>query len=161
MHNIQRGVRQRCIYSTDLLNVYSEPILKDLDVLPRYITGGQNIADDTLLIQKENYKGSYRRLWKKEGRKETNINQWKTECNMMKPKCKYKFVFLFWLLKRMPVFVSVLHLYLIYGAHSTRAPIVIGQADIHWTYCSIWLAIRCNIHGRSIDINLLLLKLVY
>ena len=52
---IERGVRQGCVFSPDLSNLYSEMILRELEDLPGLVVGGHNInniryADDTVLI---------------------------------------------------------------------------------------------------------------
>ncbi|KAG1714816.1 Ribonuclease Oy [Nymphon striatum] len=53
--SIKRGVRQGCVMSPDLFNLYSEHILRQLEDLPGISLGGNNInnirfADDTALI---------------------------------------------------------------------------------------------------------------
>ena len=53
--DIKRGVRQGCILSPKLFNLYSEEVFKDLDHLEGIVIGGRNInniryADDTALI---------------------------------------------------------------------------------------------------------------
>eukprot|EP00112_Aurelia_sp_Birch-Aquarium-sp1_P006119 Seg1683.7 transcript_id=Seg1683.7/GoldUCD/mRNA.D3Y31 product="LINE-1 reverse transcriptase" protein_id=Seg1683.7/GoldUCD/D3Y31 len=52
---IKRGVRQGCILSPKLFNLYTEDIFKEADKLPGVNIGGRNItnlryADDTALI---------------------------------------------------------------------------------------------------------------
>ena len=53
--DIKRGVRQGCILSPKLFNLYTEDIFKQADKLPGVNIGGKNItnlryADDTALI---------------------------------------------------------------------------------------------------------------
>ena len=55
LQHIKRGVRQGCVLSPDLFNIYSEAIMKSIRDLEGIKIGGQNItsiryADDTALI---------------------------------------------------------------------------------------------------------------
>ena len=55
--DIERGVRQGCIFSPDVFNPYSEVILRDLEPMQGFTVGGHNInnlryADDTILFAK-------------------------------------------------------------------------------------------------------------
>jgi len=52
---IGRGVRQGCVFSPDLINLYGEVILRELDGMPGFVIGGHNVnniryADDTVLL---------------------------------------------------------------------------------------------------------------
>ena len=52
---IKRGVRQGCVYSPDLFNLYGEKIFRELEDLEGISVGEQNIkslrfADDTALV---------------------------------------------------------------------------------------------------------------
>ena len=52
---IERGVRQGCVLSPKLFNMYTEPIFRAIEELPGLTIGGENInnfryADDTALV---------------------------------------------------------------------------------------------------------------
>jgi len=52
---IKKGVRQGCVMSPDLFNLYSERALRELEDMPGMVVGGSNInniryADDTVLL---------------------------------------------------------------------------------------------------------------
>ena len=52
---IKRGVRQGCVLSSSLFNLYTEHIFRQIDELPGVKIGGRNInnlryADDTVLL---------------------------------------------------------------------------------------------------------------
>lgn len=53
---IERGIRQRCIFSPDLFNQYSEAVLSEWEILPGFIIGRHNLnkrkyEDETVLIE--------------------------------------------------------------------------------------------------------------
>ena len=56
-HSIRQGVRQGCVLSPDLFNLYSEMIFRSIENMPGIAVGGYNVnnlryADDTVLVAK-------------------------------------------------------------------------------------------------------------
>ena len=85
--DVKRGVRQGCVLSPDLFNLYSEMILRDLEPLQGIAVGGQNVnnlryADDTALIAESESKlqEELNTVVESSRRKGLSINVKKTEC---------------------------------------------------------------------------------
>ena len=86
MQEIRRGVRQGCVLSPDLFNLYSEVIMNDLAELDGIKFGGRNInniryADDTVLIadSEEKLKSLIQALVQSSGEKGLKLNISKTK----------------------------------------------------------------------------------
>ena len=97
--NIKRGVRQGCVMSSDLFNLYSETIFRKLEDIPGFNINGVNLnnlryADDTVLIA-ESQKQLQRLLdtvVKESEKMGLSLNVKKTECMVVSkktinPKC--------------------------------------------------------------------------
>ena len=86
MQNIKRGVRQGCVLSADLFNIYSEGKMRSIRDLEGIKVGGQNLnsirnADDTALIadSKEKLQLIIERLVEASEQKGLKLNASKTK----------------------------------------------------------------------------------
>lgn len=83
-NKIKMRIRQGCVFSPDLLTLYSKVILRDLEVLPGFTISGHNLnniryADNIVLLSKKKLQIILDTIIKKSEKEKLTINCQKIE----------------------------------------------------------------------------------